>query len=261
MPRSGPAMTLLRPLHLILALIIPAISAIAWGSLLKLCGRPPASIAKAMTRVVGCLGPRLAGLTLHCEHPQRLNTGPAVFIFNHQSGLDPVIVAALISSSARQGGVTGVAKQSLAHNPLLGPLLRLTGSLFVTRGEGWEQQLLPQATARMAVGCSIVIAPEGTRSYGKGLRVGSFRLGAFAIARHCQIPIVPIVIHNSGTRLPPRSAQLRSGPVYVSVLEPYKIDPELDLQQAATKMEHTYDDCLAQGFGADIDLDSQPRPQ
>jgi len=254
-------MTLLRPLHLILALIIPAISAITWGSLLKLCGRPPASIVRSMTRIVGCLGPRLAGLTIHCEHQKHLNSSPAVLLFNHQSGLDPVIVAALISSSVNHGSVTGVAKQSLARNPLLGPLLRLTGSLFVTGGEGWEQQLLPQAVARVAAGFSIAIAPEGTRRYGGGSPVGSFRPGAFAIARHCQIPIIPIVIHNSGERLPPRSTQLRPGPVYVSVLEPWQIGREADLKQTAQEMERRYAVCLAQGFGADIDLDSQPRPQ
>lgn len=234
-------MPLLRLLHLSLALTLPALCAIAWGGLLRLAGRPQSHIVSSMARLVGYLGPKLAGLQIQCDHPERLLRGPAVIVFNHQSGLDPVIVASLV-----HGSVTGVAKQGLARNPLLGPLLRLTGTLFVRRGEGWEQQLLPQAEARIRQGYSIIIAPEGTRSPASG--IGPFRLGAFAIARHCRLPIIPIVIHNSRDCLPARSTQLRPGRVYVSVLEPCPIAPNIDLQQAAKEMEQRYETCLAQGF-------------
>ena len=236
-------MTLLRPLHLGLALLIPALSAIALGAIMALCRRPQAQIVRRMARWVGTLGPALAGVRVHTHGESHLQHTPAVILFNHQSGLDPVIVASLLRNP-----VTGVAKQAFAHNPLLGPLLRLTGSLFVSRGDGWERTLLPQAEARIQQGFSIVIAPEGTRHHHGG--VGPFRLGAFAIARHCGLPLIPIVIHNSGQRLPPRSTQLRPGPVYVSVLEPVFLPPDTDLAQAADDMEHRYARALAAGHPA-----------
>ncbi len=234
-------MTLLGPLRLVIALVIPALSAIFWGTLLKITGRSQQQIVLAMARIVGKMGPALAGTPVICPNKDRLLHSPAVILFNHQSGLDPVIVASLL-----QHPVTGIAKQELAANPLLGPLLRLSGNLFIKRGEGWKEQLLPQAERCIQQGFSIVIAPEGTRIKGGG--TGSFRLGGFAIAQHCNIPVIPIVIHNSGTRLPPKSNQLRPGPVYVSVLEPIYIPKDMDLQQAAEETRQRYDDCLSQGF-------------
>lgn len=242
-------MPVLRLLHLSLALLIPALVAITWGSLLRLRGHSQQSIVMAMSRLVGKLGPYLAGTPIQVEHPEHLNPQPAVLIFNHQSGLDPVIVAALLRQP-----VVGVAKQQLASNPLLGPLLRLSGTLFVRRGQGWQQQLLPQASQRIAAGFSIVIAPEGTRTTPTGAAAsvpGPFHLGAFAIARHCQVPLIPIVIHNSGSRLPPRSTQLQPGPVYVSVLPATYVSPQTDLQAAATEMQHRYETCLAQSVDHD----------
>lgn len=234
-------MGLLRQLQLAFALLIPALSAISWGALLKLAGHNQQHIVLAMARIVGRLGPTLAGTPVICHHPEHLSTAPAVILFNHQSGLDPVIVASLL-----QHPVTGIAKEELGRNPLLGPLLRLSGNLFIKRGAGWKEQLLPQAERAVKQGFSIVIAPEGTRvQHGK---TGIFRLGAFAIAQHCNLPVIPIVIHNSGTRLPPRSSHLRPGPVYVSVLEPSRIPAEMDLQDAANEMKQRYDACLQQGY-------------
>lgn len=231
----------LRQLQLVIALLVPALSAIAWGALLKLAGRPQQQIVLSMARIVGRLGPALAGTPVICRQREYLSAAPAVILFNHQSGLDPVIVASLL-----QHPVTGIAKEELGRNPLLGPLLRLSGNLFIKRGAGWKEQLLPQAERSVKQGFSIVIAPEGTRiQHGS---TGAFRLGAFAIAQHCNLPVIPIVIHNSGTRLPPRSSRLQPGPVYVSVLEPSYIPAELDLQQAADEMKQRYDACLQQGF-------------
>jgi len=239
-------MTVLRALHLAIALLIPALVAITWGGLLRLRGCSQQHIVMTMARLVGYLGPRLAGTPIHASNAQRLARQPAVIVFNHQSGLDPVVVASLLRHP-----VTGIAKQELADNPLLGPLLQLSGNIFIRRGEGWKQQLLPQAKQRIAEGFSIVIAPEGTRiskTNAGPARPGLFRLGAFAIAQHCQIPLIPIVIHNSGARLPPRSTQLRAGPVYVSVLPATLVAETTDLQEAAKEMQQRYEHCLAQGF-------------
>lgn len=238
-------MGLLRTLRLIIALLIPALCAIALGAGLRLLGHSQQRIVLSMARLVGKLGPALAGTPVICPDSATLaTTSPAVILFNHQSGLDPVIVASLLRHP-----VTGIAKAELADNPLLGPLLRLSGNLFIKRGEGWKEQLLPQAERSVAEGFSIVIAPEGTRT--RNGNTGPFRLGAFAIAQHCSLPIIPIVIHNSGTRLPARSTKLQPGPVYVSVLKPIHIPADMDLQQAANEMKQRYDACLAQGFSPD----------
>jgi putative phosphoserine phosphatase/1-acylglycerol-3-phosphate O-acyltransferase len=241
-------MPLIRLLHLCIALLIPALLAIAVGLVmtgyLMLLGHrsPRHQVIRAMARIVGALGPSLAGLRIHCQHPERLQTTPAVYLFNHQSGLDPVIVCSLLPTD-----VVGVAKQPLARNPLLGPLLRLTNSIFVEKGLGWKHHLLLQAGVRLQQGFSIVIAPEGTRirdQDGQQSRLGTFKLGAFAIAQHYQLPLTPIVIHNSGQRLPAKSTQLRPGVVNVSILDSRYVEPDEDIEKVAREMEQRYANCL-----------------
>lgn len=240
-------MQLIRPIHLLAALLIPALSAIVTGLLVSLFSRNLATRVNAISRVVSLLGPTLAGLSLSCKNAHYLEENrPAIFIFNHQSGLDPVIVCALLKNN-----VVGVAKPALASNPILGPLLRLTGTLFVDKGQQQKgtlprKDLLKVAQERMSEGFSIAIAPEGTRIHNKS--VGQFRLGAFEIAQSSGRPLVPIVIHNSGERLAPKSNQLKPGLVQITVLPPCYIQQEHDLTQLAQQMETHYENCLAAGY-------------
>ena len=67
-------------------------------------------------------------------------------------------------------------------------------------------------------GFSIAIAPEGTRS--PTTRLGDFRKGAFHIAMQAGVPIVPIVIRNSGDVMPKGSAIYHPATVEVDVLPP-----------------------------------------
>ena len=54
---------------------------------------------------------------------------PAVFLFNHQSQLDVLILAKLL-----RGGFTGVAKKEAANVPAFGLMFRLADMAFVDRG-------------------------------------------------------------------------------------------------------------------------------
>ena len=62
--------------------------------------------------LAGELGSVLAGVRLDVQGAQYLATRPAVFLFNHQSQLDVLILAKLL-----RGGFTGVAKKELAALP------------------------------------------------------------------------------------------------------------------------------------------------
>ena len=63
-----------------------------------------------------------------------------------------------------------------------------------------------------------MIAPEGTRS--RDGRLGTFKRGAFHMARQAGVPIVPIVIHNAEDALPGSSMVVRPAQVKVTVLPP-----------------------------------------
>ncbi len=81
---------------------------------------------------------------------------PAVFIFNHQSQLDPVVLAKVLRQD-----FTGVTKKEMANDPLFGPLLRFVGATFVDR-TNTERAVaaLGPVVDTLREGTSIVIAPE-----------------------------------------------------------------------------------------------------
>lgn len=232
-------MHIVRTLHLLMALVVPAVLGIATGLLVALSTRDRRRTLNAVARVIGWLAPPLAGLRIEVDraglhHLQR----PAVITFNHQSGLDPVILCVLL-----QRDVVGVAKDSLRRNPLLGPLLRVTGSIFLGDRHDRRERVLAQAAAVLTQGLSIVIAPEGTRVHNG--EVGTFHTGACLLAQRCNVPLVPVVIFDSGERLAPRSCALFPGLVHVRVLPPRWIDADDDIERATRVLEQLYVETLA----------------
>lgn len=155
---------------------------------------------RAMNRAIalwGRLGTAAAGIRLVVEGERHLEEArPAVFILNHQSGVDPILVCALLRHD-----FVGVAKAEIRRNPLLGPAFRFAGVVFVDRFDHLKAiRALEPAIDTLHAGLSIALAPEGTRSPGQ--RVGPLKKGAFRLAMAAKVPIVPIVIRNSGDVLP-----------------------------------------------------------
>ena len=144
------------------------------------------------TTLAGELGSVLAGVRLDVRGAEHLAARPAVFLFNHQSQLDVLILAKLL-----RGGFTGVAKKELAHSPGFGLMFRLADVAFVDRHDTAQaRKALEPAVQKLRDGISLAIAPEGTRSATPAL--GPFKKGAFHVAMQAGVPIVPIVIRNSG---------------------------------------------------------------
>jgi HAD superfamily hydrolase (TIGR01490 family) len=166
------------------------------------------------TTLAGELGGVLAGVRLDVIGEEHLATRPAVFLFNHQSQLDVLILARLL-----HGGFTGVAKKELAHTPAFGLMFRLADVAFVDRHDHDQTvRALGPAVQKLRDGISLVIAPEGTRSATPAL--GPFKKGAFHVAMQAGAPIVPIVIRNSGELLWRGAKIIHSGTVQVAVLPP-----------------------------------------
>src|SRR5215472_13755299 len=166
------------------------------------------------TTFAGELGSMLAGVRLDVTGGEHLATRPAVFLFNHQSQLDVLILAKLL-----HGGFTGVAKKELANAPGFGLIFRLADVAFVDRHDHEQAvKALEPAVQKLRDGISLVIAPEGTRSPTPAL--GSFKKGAFHVAMDAGVPIVPIVIRNAGELMWRNAKIIHSGTVQVAVLPP-----------------------------------------
>lgn len=139
---------------------------------------------------------------------------PAIFIFNHQSKMDPIVVMKLVREN-----FTGVAKAEAKKIPIFGPLFQLGGVAFVERSDnGKAREALEPVVQRLREGTSLIVAPEGTRT--PTPRLGEFKKGPFHIAIQAQVPIVPIVLKGIHT-VQSRSGQVvHPGSVEVVVLPP-----------------------------------------
>jgi HAD superfamily hydrolase (TIGR01490 family) len=166
------------------------------------------------TTLAGELGSVLAGVRLDVHGSEHLAARPAVFLFNHQSQLDVLILAKLL-----RGGFTGVAKKELAHSPGFGLMFRLADVAFVDRHDTAQaRKALEPAVRKLRDGISLAIAPEGTRSATPAL--GPFKKGAFHVAMQAGVPIVPIVIRNAGELMWRGATTIRPGTVQIVVLPP-----------------------------------------
>ncbi|MFZ1362334.1 MAG: HAD-IB family hydrolase [Candidatus Nanopelagicales bacterium] len=143
---------------------------------------------------------------------------PAVFLFNHQSQLDAFVLGAVLRRD-----FTGVAKKQLEHDPVMGPVGYLADIAFVDRSntKAAVEQLKPVVEA-LKNGKSIAIAPEGTRSSTQ--RLLPFKKGPFHMAMQGEVPVIPIVIRNASSLMPPHTLIVKSGTVDVAVLPPIPTD-------------------------------------
>ena len=206
--------------------------------------------------LAGELGTALAGVRLDVRGAEHLESArPAVFLFNHQSQLDVLILAKLL-----RGGFTGVAKKEAANVPAFGLMFRLADMAFVDRGNTAQAKAARARGARLREGISLVMAPEGTRSATPAL--GPFKKGAFHVAMQAGVPIVPIVIRNAGELMWRGASTIREGTVQVTVLPPVPTDGWTveDLDKHVEEVRERYLETLAEWDGppAEVQVTSGP---
>jgi putative phosphoserine phosphatase/1-acylglycerol-3-phosphate O-acyltransferase len=196
------------------------------------------SNANRLTQLIGEVGTGFAGLDFEVEGAEHLTRDrPAIFIFNHQSMLDAMVLAHLLRRD-----VVALCKRELQRNPVLGPLLSQADTIFVDREETDQTRVLRETLGVLASGRSIVIAPEGTRSTLGELQ--PFKHGAFYLARKARVPVVPIVLHNVKDALPKGGLLIRPTTIRVSVLPPMHPEKMGGIRAACTQMERAYERVL-----------------
>ncbi|KAH7113306.1 hypothetical protein B0J11DRAFT_146867 [Dendryphion nanum] len=146
---------------------------------------------------------------------EALATRPAVFVGNHQTELDVLMLGCMFPKY-----ISVTAKKSLKFVPFLGWFMALSKTVFIDRAN--------RATARAAFDGaantmrqdrqSVFIFPEGTRSYAEKPELLPFKKGAFHLAIQAQVPIVPVVAANYSHVLNLKKKWFSPGVVDVSVL-------------------------------------------
>ena len=76
---------------------------------------------------------------------------------------------------------------------------------------------------------SIMIFPEGTRSNQKDLL--PFKKGAAHVAKQFDLPIIPVVTHNSHNLMIKGSVWFKSGQIHVQILDPITNIEDYDIDE------------------------------
>jgi 1-acyl-sn-glycerol-3-phosphate acyltransferase len=120
-------------------------------------------------------------------HPDVDPSCPYIFACNHVNLLDHVTM--YNSTPHFKQGVELVSHFDI---PVYGWFMKQRGTIPVHPGRGALDQLCDDVRAEVALGHSILVFPEGTRTIDG--RVARFRKGFFRIARDLGIAVVPVAV-------------------------------------------------------------------
>lgn len=113
---------------------------------------------------------------------------PLVFVGNHTSYLDIVILGAALPASF-------VSKAEVANWPLVGQIGKLTGTLFIKRDRKLADAHVQQMHEALNHGENLIFFPEGTT--GDGVRPLPFKSSLFKLAEQHKVYIQPFTVRYS----------------------------------------------------------------
>ncbi|KAA6341000.1 1-acyl-sn-glycerol-3-phosphate acyltransferase [termite gut metagenome] len=119
-----------------------------------------------------------------------------VFVANHQGAFDIFLIYGFLGRNFKW-----MMKKSLRKLPFIGKACESAGHIFVDRSAPKSMlNSIRQAEVSLQNGISLVVFPEGSRSYTG--RMGAFKKGAFQLADDLQLAVVPVTIDGSFEVLP-----------------------------------------------------------
>jgi 1-acyl-sn-glycerol-3-phosphate acyltransferase len=203
------------------------VAPIVWLAVLLL---PKLKARWAAVRAGGRLLALLTGTRIHVEGLGLLPLDPCVIVANHASYLDGFVMATVIPRELRY-----VVKEDLRGGFLIKRFLRRVGAVLVERFDSQHSDAETKRLIALAQsGHSLVFFPEGTFFRVPGIL--PFRMGAFVTAAAAQVPVVPVVLRGTRSKLRAKAWWIREGDVRISVSEP--IQPSGTDWQAANELRH-----------------------
>jgi len=139
-------------------------------------------------------------------------SGPALLAANHQSYLDPILVAVHLRRP-----VSYFAKSELFVNPFLGRLIRALGAFPVRQGEG-DISAVRETIRRLGEGYLLNLYPEGTRTLDGEIQ--PIQRGFALILRRVEVPVIPVAIDGSFDAWPKGKKLFHPHPIRVMYGKP-----------------------------------------
>lgn len=140
---------------------------------------------------------RLFLLPVIVEGRAHLKPGQSyVFVANHQGAFDIFLIYGFLCRNFKW-----MMKWEIKKIPFVGFACKMSHQIFVDKsGPSRVKETYDQARATLKSGMSLVVFPEGARTYTGKIR--SFKKGAFMLADELQLPVVPITINGSFKVMP-----------------------------------------------------------
>lgn len=160
---------------------------------------------------------------------EHLPPGGALFLVNHQSFIDPLLVAA-----ALERPVSFVARDSLFRIPVIGWILRNTYVMPIKR-ESAGADSIREAVRRLQHGFYVGLFPEGTRT--NDGQMGTIKPGFQLICRRANVPIIPVGLAGAYHAMPKGAWFLYPVPIRVVYGEPISAEQVSELCQRGRESE------------------------
>ena len=152
-----------------------------------------------------------------------------IIVSNHQSQLDILVHFRLFLYYKI------VSKAEIFHIPFIGWNMYLNRYIKLIRGDkNGVKKMMIDSENTLAAGESVFMYPEGTRSQDNEIK--SFKPGAFILAQHAKVPILPIVVNGTGIALPKLKMNTKGiHRIIVRVLDeiPYEQFANLSVEETA----------------------------
>ena len=157
-------------------------------------------------------------IKVHTEGHERIDRKQSyVFLANHQGYFDIFLIYGYLGHNFKW-----MMKEYLRKIPFVGYACARSGHIYVGDTLASIQKTVVQAKETLQGGMSMVIFPEGTRTYtGK---MGSFKKGAFTLAGEIGLPIVPLTINGSFDVFNRKAREVHFGRLSLTIHQP--ITPE-----------------------------------
>lgn len=119
-----------------------------------------------------------------------------VFVSNHQGAFDIFLIYGFLGRNFKW-----MMKRQIRKIPFVGFACKAAHHIFVDkRGPSKVKETYDQARDTLKSGMSVVVFPEGARSFSG--HIGVFKKGAFMLADELQLPVVPLTINGSFNIMP-----------------------------------------------------------